>query len=253
MNIALCGLGKAGTEFIRYMNALGSNAPDTLIAALCRDSSPTAGKSIAEATGVVTSGDLHVQKIHDYLRNAKPDNVADAVIDFSASSTTFELLDLCLALEMNLVICPTDFSSRQIDQIRKKAETGNIGVMYAPTLTPGVNVLMNFVEQFSKNFPDYHFVIEEKHPRAKSAPSKTATYIANAIARDDVPLNSIRLDGYTGIHEVTATDGFERLTITHESFSRSAFARGALKAARFLEGKKGFFSINEVYKRSLLS
>lgn len=252
MNIALCGLGKAGTEFVRYMNSLGPAATDRLTTVLCRDSSASAGKAVAELTGIVTSGDLYVQKIADYLEKRRfyPPHV---VIDFSAISTTFDLLKLCLALGINLVICPTDFSPRQIGQIREQAESGNIGVMYAPTLTPGVNVLINFVEQFSRNFPGYNFAIEERHPKAKSAPSRTATYIASAICRDNIPTHSIRLDGYTGIHEVTATDGFERLTIAHESFSRSAFARGALLAAHFLEGKKGFFSINEVYRQSLQS
>lgn len=245
MNIGLCGLGKAGTEFVRYI--CNNEYNYMLSCVLCRDSSSTAGKKVGAVTKTVIKNDPVIMKISDArIMNI---NKTDIIIDFSACETTLMLLDLCIDKKINLVICPTDFSHDDLVKIREKTQKGGIGVIYAPTLTLGVNLLMNFVEKLSRNFPDYKFNITEKHSCGKSIPSKTACYIRKTINRENIPIHSVRLNGYTGIHEVTATDGYERMTITHESFSRSAFVRGALKAAQFIKDKKGFYTIDEIYSR----
>lgn len=251
MKFALCGLGKAGTEFIRYLLNAPDCRDDELTAVLCRASSPTRGRTVAETTKIILPQDLTIEAVEDFDAAALPrDKRPDVIIDFSASETTFKLLDLCAHQKINLVICPNDFSGEQIGRMKEITEDSGIGVVYAPTLTPGVNLLINFVEHFSRAFPDYNFEIVEKHSRHKKKPSRTAEYIGEAIQRAEVPIHSLRLDGYTGIHEATATDGFERITIVHESLSRAAFARGALYAARFIRGKSGFYTLKEIFKHS---
>lgn len=251
MNLALCGLGKAGTEFIRYLLNSPDCRGDELTAVLCRPTSPTLGKTVAETTKIILPEDLTITSVENFDAAALPaDKRPDVIIDFSASETTFKLLELCARQKINLVICPNDFSAAQIEEMKKITTSSGIGVVYAPTLTPGVNLLINFVEHFSRAFPDYNFEIVEKHSRHKKKPSRTAEYIGEAIQRDEVPIHSLRLDGYTGIHEATATDGLERITIEHESLSRAAFARGALYAARFIKGKSGFYTLKEIFKQS---
>ena len=107
---------------------------------------------------------------------------------------------------------------------------------------------MEFVEKLSKILPEFDFEIVERHRRDKPRVTTTAKLISKVIDRGETPISSIRTGGYVGIHEVTAASEEERITIEHESFSRQAFAKGALMAAQFLYGKKGFYEMKDVIK-----
>ena len=108
-------------------------------------------------------------------------------------------------------------------------------------------MLIDFVKKLTVLFNDFDFEIIERHPKNKAKPTRTAEIIANTISKKSVNISSIRLDGYVGVHEVIATNGFEKITISHESFSRVAFANGALVAANYINDKIGFYSINQVF------
>lgn len=239
MRLALCGLGKAGKAFVRYVT---EKEDDELVCVLCRDKSSTAGRKVSEITGIVTLQELVVKKISEFDNS---DFNVDVIIDFSASSTSIELVELCCKNKINLVICPTNFNDEQLEYIERKVLLSEIGVIYAPTLTRGINILMDFVSTLTK-YQEYHFEIIERHSKNKLAPTKTAQHISKAINRADTHISSIRLDGYVGVHEVSATDGCERITIVHESFSRDAFVRGALRAADFIKNKSGFYQITDI-------
>lgn len=244
MNIALCGLGKAGKKFVEYTL---NDEKNCLSAVLCRDESVTRGKRVSDVTNVKMENDLVVQSISEF--DNKED--LDVIIDFSNTATTMKLISLCARYNINLVICPTKFSESQMRFIKDMAETNNIGVVFAPTLTIGVNMLMDFVSKVASLFPDFSFEIIEKHPRTKASPTQTAEIIATSLGRECVPISSVRLDGYVGVHEVIATNGNERISVVHESFDRNAFASGALVAANFIYGKIGFFEIKDIYKEMI--
>ena len=240
MRIALCGLGKAGKQFVEHTM---QNKEFLLCAVLCRDESSTAGKTVKEVTNLNTSDSLIVQRISEFKNNEK----IDVIIDFSNKSTTFELLKVCCEFGIKLVICPTNFSDEEILFIKETTQKAKIGVVFAPTLTVGINMLIDFVKKLTVLFNDFDFEIIERHPKNKAKPTKTAEIIANTISKKSVNISSIRLDGYVGVHEVIATNGFEKITISHESFSRVAFANGALVAANYINDKIGFYSINQVF------
>ena len=246
MKVCLCGLGRAGKEFVRY---IAENPLHELTAVLCRNESKSAHQSVSKLTEIAVDPNLYVQRIADFSIKTSP---VDVVIDFSGCSTSMELVDLCCKNGINIVICPTDFTQEQIEVLKEKTRTNNIGLVLASTLTSGINLVIDFVERLSDVFPDFNFEIIERHPHNKPAPTKTATYIRNAIKRENVPIASVRLDGYVGIHEITATDGYERISLTHESFSRAAFVRGALIAAQFIVKRKGFFTMREVIQHLML-
>lgn len=103
MNIGLCGLGKAGRQFVEFIN---SRDDYNLSAALCRDESDTANRSVADITHIKTKKNLTVTRISDF-DNSQNINV---IVDFSSKATTFKLIDLCSKYKINLVICPTDFT-----------------------------------------------------------------------------------------------------------------------------------------------
>lgn len=246
MKLALCGLGRAGKEFVRYVTEKGQ---DDLVAVLCRDGSSTAGKIVSDITEIATDRELVIQKISECTFPEKP----DVLVDFSACNTSIQLLDMCVKEHINLIICPTDFTDEQLVYIESQAKRDEIGVVFAPTLTSGVNLTMEFVQRLSKIFQDYQFEIIERHPKNKPVPTKTSKKIAAVIDRDSVPISSVRLDGYVGIHEVTATDGYERISITHESFSRDAFVRGALLGANFIKDKKGYYTMSDIVHDMFIS
>ena len=240
MNVGLCGLGKAGREFVNY-----TLTSDEFILrdVICREESTTANKTVTEVLGIVMPRIIRVTTISEF-DNA---NNLDVIVDFSNSKTSMSLLDLCCEKKINLVICTTDFTAQNINFIKEKTFNAGIGVVYAPALTIGINILINFVKNISGIFREFNFEIIERHGKNKPKPTRTAQIISknvqNAAA---VQINSVRLDGYVGIHEVTATDGFERLSIVHESFSRSAFVRGALLACRYIHNKEGFYTMSGI-------
>ena len=238
MNIALCGLGRAGKRFVNH--TLNDSEHD-LVAVLCREESDTAGKSVTDITNIQTPKPITVQRISEFQNSEK----VDVVIDFSNNPTTFSLLDMCCKYGISLVICPTNFTDEETANIKRKAEENNIGVVFAPTLTVGINMLLDFVKKFSKVFPQFDFEIVEKHPKNKARPTKTAKIIADSIG-EDVNISSVRLDGYVGVHEVIATNGIEKISITHQSFNRAAFANGALIAADFIKDKKGYYEMSGI-------
>lgn len=244
MNIGLCGLGKAGKQFIDFIN----NRDDyNLVSVLCRNTSLTVGKTVTEVTKLKTKNEIIIKKIADFNNNDK----IDIIVDFSGKDTSLELVDLCCKYGIDLVICPTNFTNDEIKNIANKALLNEIGIVYAPTLTLGINAIITFVKIFSSLFPDFSFEIIEKHSKFKPIPTKTSEIISKCIYRETVPINSIRLDGYVGVHEIIATNGNERITFTHESFSRNAFANGALLAAEYIHGKVGLFDIKDMYAEML--
>ncbi len=240
LNIGICGLGKAGKQLVEYtLNKENYN----LCSALCRQSSSSRNLTVTEITNIKTKNEIVVKAIEDFDNSEE----LDVIIDFSGKSTTMQLVDLCCKYGINLVICPTNFTDDDMENIANKALINKIGIIYAPTLTVGVNAMITFVKVFSSLFPDFSFEIIEKHGKFKPYPTKTANIIANSIDRENVHISSVRLDGYVGIHEVIATNGNERISFCHESFSRNAFANGALLAADFINNKVGFFDIKEMY------
>ena len=241
MNIALCGLGKAGKKFVEH--TLNSDK-HILSAVLCRDSSDTAGKKVSEVTNVNVSDELLVQRISDFNNYEH----IDVIVDFSNNPTTFDLVDICCKYNINLVICPTNFSDEEISTIKNKAEENNIGIVFAPTLTVGINMIIDFAQKLSTLFDNFSFEIIEKHSKIKGKPTKTAQIIGNAINTDEeVPISSVRLNGFVGVHEVIATNGYECISIQHESFSRDAFVNGALIAADYIKDRKGFYYIRDIF------
>ena len=239
MNVGLCGLGKAGQEFVNY--TLHSEE-FILRDILCRAESKTANKTVRDVMGIITPRDIHITKIEDFQNK----NNLDVIIDFSHSKTSMLLFDMCCREKINLVICTTDFTDEQLKYIAEKTVQKNIGVVYAPTLTVGINILINFIKKLSAQFPNFSFEIVERHGKNKSCPTRTAKIISSAIQNKNVPINSIRLNGYVGVHEVTATDGFERVSIEHETFSRTAFVRGALLACKYINKRQGFYNISNI-------
>ena len=245
MNIVICGFGRAAKALTERVLQSEENK---LIAVLGRKESKNIGKDIGEILyGKGIKLDINVISFDSAVEMLKNEKI-DVVIDFSNREMAFPLIKLCGELKTNLVICTTNHTAEEIGKFQAMANDLNIGVVYAPNLTIGINLLMEFVNKLGKVLADFDFEIIEKHPKDKAQITATARMISQSINKTNTPIHSVRLNGFVGVHEVIATDGIEKITIEHESFSRLAFAKGALAAANFIENKTGLYFMSDVIK-----
>lgn len=249
MKIAICGIGRAGQELIR---TLDEEEDVEIVTAFCRPNSARAGKDIGLLANMrelnIQAVDIaHADIILEFYR-------PDVVIDFSNPAASKLLLMACKKHSIPAVICTTGFSEDEIAWMRECVYGENFGVVYAPNVTIGVNVLMSLLKSAARGLPYYDYHITEIHHSKKTdSPSGTAKKIAALLEKElhmspdeHVPVSSVRAGGYVGIHEVMAVGEYDRITIVHESFSRRAFAKGALEAARFIQHHTGWYEMEDV-------
>ena len=246
LNIAVCGIGRAGMEVIRTIRG---STDFKVTAAFCRDGSEKMGRDI----GILAqTGEMGIEAVEV----SQADKVfslmhTDVFIDFSNPAATWSLLNTCSMYGIPGVVCTTGFSEEELNWMKKMAWSHKLGIVYAPNVTLGINVLLSLVKTVSRAMPFFDYQITETHHNKKTdRPSGTAKIIAetihNEIPAGDVPVNSVRAGGYVGVHEVLAVGDYERLSITHESFSRKAFAQGALTAAKYIHNRKGWHLMEDV-------
>ncbi len=251
--IALVGAGgRMGREITR---AVMNHEDLQIVQAVERAESPVAGKDLGEVAGINTLG---VPIGHDLMAAF---SAADVALDLSLPGATGAVVLSARTANTPLVCGTTGLTDELIQAIDSAAR--DIPVLYTPNLSLGIAVMTTLVEQAVKGLGDgYDIEIVETHHRKKvDAPSGTALAIAEAAARaqDLFPKDSIRLgrSGRTGIrpqseigvhavrggavfgeHTVLMAGQHERIEITHRAESRALFAEGALRAVRFLKGKR---------------
>lgn len=241
MKVAVCGIGKAGQSLINMINDCQDIQLELVIN---RNESESIGKDIGHYMGQRNSGTYiySIQNCEEILSDKK----VDVVIDFSNRILTKEIIVICEKLGINLVICTTDFSQKEEKEIVEIGKRNTIGIVYAPNLTVGINLLMDFTRNVSQKLHGFNYEIIEYHRKEKRIPSATAQKISETIEGKNVPIHSVRAGDYTGVHEVIIANENESIKIVHESLNRGAFANGALLAARFILGRKGFYKMSDV-------
>ena len=194
----------------------------------------------------------------------------DVLIDFTRPEGTMTHLALCRELGVKAVIGTTGFSDEQKYEIAEHAQ--HIALMMAPNMSVGVNVVMKLLDMAARALnTGYDIEIVEAHHRHKvDAPSGTALemgrVVANALGRDlkdcavmaregvtgerdpsSIGFATIRGGDIVGDHTVLFAGTGERIEISHKSSSRTTYAQGSLRAARFLATQThGLFDMNDV-------
>lgn len=250
MKVALIGLGTTGKIAAEYLYN-----EKVLSFVLCRENSHNAGKDLGQVLHrpymgipIETTANLE-EKLNIY----KP----DILIDFSSPKFLRDHLSTLAKCNVNVVTAVSDYSQMDIKRIKVLARKGKMGVVIAPNITMGVNVLLKMAQIAAGLLSDYDFqVIDENHKNKKDSPSGTADKLAKAIKKvfeksgeDDysVPIHSIRAGDITGRHKVLVCGKYDQIEITHTAFSRTAYVEGAYKAARFIYGRKGVYEMKDVY------
>ena len=197
-------------------------------------------------------GDLQVTGQFDIDGKAEASiENSDCLIDFTSPKATMENLALCEKLKKPMVIGTTGLSEEEKAKI-KEASIG-IPVVLSANMSTGVNLLFKLIEDASKVLgEDYEVnIVEAHHAEKKDAPSGTAKEMARIVKSvkggAEVPIDSVREGEIIGEHTITFESDVDLLEITHSAKTRDIFVKGALKAAKFISGKKsGLFTMKDV-------
>jgi 4-hydroxy-tetrahydrodipicolinate reductase len=261
LRIAIAG---SGGRMGRMLIETVLDAPDAgLAGALEAAGSPSLGQDAGEfcgkPCGVKISADV-----------AEALKAADVFIDFTRPVATLAYLPVCRAAGVHMVIGTTGFDDAGRHAIADAAK--HIGIVFAPNMSVGVNLMFKLVETAARVLADGYDVeiIEAHHKHKVDAPSgtalrmgevaaaalgrelsKVAVYERNGITGERNPASigftSIRGGDLVGDHTVLFAGTGERIELTHRASSRATYATGAMRAARFLmQHGKGLYDMQQV-------
>ena len=252
MNAKLIVVGAAGRMGKRILSLAIEAGQFGIIAAVERKDHPDIGKDAGLLAGT--------DPIDLKLGSAYPSG-ADVLIDFSQPAAADCTLDYCLENAAALVLGTTGLGDKQQEKI--KAASAKIPLIYGTNMSVGMNVLFALVGKFALMLgEDYDVEIVEQHHRfKKDAPSGSALTLAENICsatgrsfpdcltygrsgkdalrqKGTIGIHAVRAGDITGIHSVIFGTLGETVTLNHTAHSKDTFARGALRAAKWLIGKK---------------
>ncbi len=177
---------------------------------------------------------------------------SDCLIDFTSPEATLKHLTLCEKLKKPIVIGTTGLSEE--DRAKIKEASANIPVVISANMSEGVNLLFKLIEDTSKVLGNEYeiSILEAHHTEKKDSPSGTAKEMERIVKNikgpdADVVISSVREGEIVGEHTITFESETDIVEITHSAKTRDIFASGALKAAKFIAGKKsGLFTMKDV-------
>ena len=190
---------------------------------------------------------------------------AEVAIEFSQPDQAFSNINRCFDLHLPIVVGTTAWYDR-LDEVKKRCLEEKQSLFYAPNFSIGMNMVFHMNKELARFAEKYGYTMslaETHHIHKLDKPSGTAAKLANDILAessryqcwsinepypaDTLPIEVTREGEVFGIHSVTALSSADRITLTHEAFSREGLAKGALAAAQFLIGKTGVFSMEDLF------
>ncbi len=177
----------------------------------------------------------------------------NVAIDFSTPSTVIDNIERIAPLSVDLVVGTTGWHER-MDYVKSLVDLHKIGLVWSPNYSVGVNAFFRLVSAASKllaNEAEYEaWAWEIHHSAKKDAPSGTLLKLvdemrAAGFARN-VDTSSNRAGAIPGIHEIGFDSAADTITLRHTARNREGFALGAIKAAEWVAGKKGFYEFGDV-------
>jgi len=190
---------------------------------------------------------------------------ADVAIEFSTPQSAYENVKKCFDANLPVVSGTTGWLEK-MEELKNIAIEENKAFFYASNFSIGVNIvfylnrrLAQIMNQFNQYVPS---ITEIHHIHKKDAPSGTAISLANGIienlervsswtmdkftTQEQIKITAIREDEIPGIHTITYESDFDIIQLRHEAKGREGFATGAILAAEFLLGKKGFYTMEDL-------
>mgnify|MGYP004636182339 FL=1 len=202
---------------------------------------------------IETEEDLEVSGFADDLTNEK----GDIIIDFSHFSRIPNMLNFAVNNNIPIVICTTGYDDKILSQI--KEASSKIPILLSSNTSIGINLMNDLVSKMAENLNGFDIeIIETHHNKKVDSPSGTAKTLFNAINqtlenkmnlingregnhkrdKNEIGIHSIRGGSVVGEHRVIFYGDDEAIEIKHSAMSKKIFVYGAIKAAKFLIGKK---------------
>lgn len=177
----------------------------------------------------------------------------DVAVEFSTPHTVVGNIERLAALGVNTVVGTTGWTA-QLDRVQAAVEKADIGLVWSPNFSIGVNVFFRLVSEAARllaNEPSYAaWGWEIHHSAKKDAPSGTLVKLIEEMKKAGysrpVDAGSNRAGWHPGTHEIGFDSAADTITLRHAARSREGFARGALKAAAWVAGKKGLYEFSNV-------
>lgn len=201
--------------------------------------------------------------LHEFTREnlAK----ADAAIEFTGPHSALENVNRLLDWGVPLV-CGSTGWTEHLEEMKKKCAENNGAFIYSSNYSIGVNLFFELNKKLAALMAphkEYEVLLEETHhTQKKDAPSGTAITLAEQVLEsvkrkkgwvnelsdnpEDLEIISQRVDPAPGTHSIKYSSVIDTIEIIHTAHSRMGFAGGAVLAAEFIQGKKGFFTMKEV-------
>ena len=196
---------------------------------------------------------------------------ADAVIDFSNAAAVDGLLDYCVKRQIPVVLCSTGLSEEQLKKVEESSK--KVAVLKSANMSLGVNTLLEILPKIVKILAPAGFdmeIVEKHHNQKLDAPSGTALALADCMndavggdyeykydrtkerkkrEKNEIGISAVRGGSIVGEHEIIFAGMDEVIEVKHTAYSRAIFGKGAIEAAKFLNGKPaGRYDMSDVIR-----
>jgi 4-hydroxy-tetrahydrodipicolinate reductase len=215
---------------------------------------------------------------HDNQHELTAENLqmADAVIEFSTPASVISNIEHCFNARVPIVVGTTGWYN-ELQQVKQQCEQSGNSLIYATNFSVGVNIFFHVNRMLAKimnNYPYYDVQVEEIHHTQKlDSPSGTGITIAEGIIAnldsknewvnvlttdgdetaddniksDQLLIESFRINNVPGTHTVIYDSEVDMIEFKHTAHNRNGFALGAVLAAEWIQGKKGFHSVEDMF------
>jgi 4-hydroxy-tetrahydrodipicolinate reductase len=215
---------------------------------------------------------------HDNQHELTAENLqmADAVIEFSTPASVISNIEHCFNARVPIVVGTTGWYN-ELQQVKQQCEQSGNSLIYATNFSIGVNIFFHVNRMLAKlmnNYPYYDVQVEEIHHTQKlDSPSGTGITIAEGIIAnldskkewvnvlttdeaetadeniqsDQLLIESFRINNVPGTHTVIYDSEVDMIEFKHTAHNRNGFALGAVMAAEWIQNRKGFHSVEDMF------
>src|SRR5579872_159810 len=178
----------------------------------------------------------------------------NCVIDFTAPHCVLSHIEACVQAGKDMVVGTTGWY-KELHRVRALVEQHKTGFVYSPNFSVGVNLFFDVARTAAAALRHEYTgqIFERHHVHKRDAPSGTAMTLQQLIRdssgqNEDLEITSDREGEVVGFHEVIFESGADRIYLSHDAKSRRGFAEGAVRAAEWIMGKKGFYDFKDVWR-----
>jgi 4-hydroxy-tetrahydrodipicolinate reductase len=175
----------------------------------------------------------------------------DAVIDFTTPEAVIPNIEACARAGANIVVGTTGWY-QELDRVQGLVEQSGTALVWASNFSIGVNLFFHIAHMAANalNYGYHGSIMERHHTHKKDAPSGTAVMIQKLMERASgkkLEITSVREGETIGMHVVLLDSAQDSILLTHDAKNRRGFALGAVRAAEWIAGKKGFYDFASIF------